>query len=106
MSFYPTAGTHKQSTNANLYANFLLSAKITFYNNNGTEEVAKNEQALRPGNHYIVTNDKIPYTRSLPVQSLNRPLRSPNPAQFDQPAFSRGEVGCVLIKVAISVTSE
>ena len=82
----------RKSTNANLYTNFLLSTKITFYNNNGTEEVAKDEQALRPGNYYIVTNGKIPYTRSSPVLSSNRPLRRPNPAWYDQPAFSRGKL--------------
>ena len=54
-------------TNANFYAMieiFLTINQDYFLQYNGTEEVAKDEQALRPGNYYIITDGKIPQTRS------------------------------------------
>ena len=54
-------------TNANLYAMieiFLIINQDYFLQYNGTEEVAKDEQALRPGSYYIVTDGKITHTCS------------------------------------------
>ena len=74
-------------TNANFYAMieiFLIINQDYFLQYNGTEKVAKNEQALRPGNYYIATDGKIPHTRNSARAEFQQAasFRIPSPGLF------------------------